>query len=205
MELKDLNNLDMSDVDFNNMGSWPNVAKGVVAVIVVSIVIGLGYYLFIDEQTELLVNLERKEIDFKKEFEKKQARAVNLDAYKRQMSTIQESFKTLLQQLPKSDQMASLVDEFSYAATGAGCELDDVKFLAERESEFYSEKPMQITVRGGYHQLADFVSRVSRSPRIVTLHDFSISIGTGSVPSAPTEKMLVMSVLAKTYRSDTGE
>jgi len=205
MNFNDLNDLDFSDIDFNNMGSWSVGAKSFVSVIIFSVVVGLGYYFFVDEQTKTLVNLERKEIDFKKEFEKKQARAVNLEAYKRQMSTIQASFKTLLQQLPKSDQMASLVDEFSYAATGAGCELDDVKFMPEKESEFYSEKPMQITVRGGYHQLADFVSRVSRSPRIVTLHDFSISIGKGAVPSSPNEKMLIMSVLAKTYRSDTGE
>jgi type IV pilus assembly protein PilO len=205
MDIKDLNNLDLSDLDFNNMGSWPNAAKGLVAAIVFSVVIGLSYYLFIGEQSELLVTTERKEFDLKKEFEQKQGKAVNLDAYTRQMSTIKESFKTLLQQLPKSDELPALVDEFSYAATGAGCELEDVKFLDEKDSEFYAEKPMQLTVRGGYHQLADFISRVSRSPRIVTLHDFKISLGSGDVPSAPGEKMLVMSLTAKTYRSDSEE
>ena len=203
MELNDLNNLDISDVDFNNMGSWPNVAKGVVSAIVFGVVIGLSYYLFISDQTNLLVTVERKEVELKKEFETKQGKAVNLDAYKRQMSTIKDSFKTLLQQLPKSDELPALVDEFSYAATGAGCELEDVQFLAEKDSEFYAEKPMQLIVSGGYHQLADFISRVSRSPRIVTLHDFTINLGDGDVPSSPGEKMLVMSVTAKTYRSDT--
>jgi len=205
MDLNDLNNLDINDIDFNNMGSWPNAAKGVVAVIVFALVVGLAHYLFIGSQTDLLVNIERKEFDLKKEFETKQAKAVNLDAYKRQMKTIQDSFKTLLQQLPKSDELPALVDEFSYAATGAGCELEDVSFLAEQDSTFYSEKPMKLTVRGGYHQLADFISRVSRSPRIVTLHDFVISIGEGEVSSSPGEKMLVMEVTAKTYRSDTEE
>ncbi|TQV74626.1 pilus assembly protein PilO [Aliikangiella marina] len=205
MDLNDLNNLDISDIDFNNMGSWPNAAKGAVAALVFSLVVGLAYYLFIGSQTDLLVSIERKEFDLKKEFETKQSKAVNLDAYKRQMKTIQDSFTTLLQQLPKSDELPALVDEFSYAATGAGCELEDVSFLDEQDSEFYSEKPMKLTVRGGYHQLADFISRVSRSPRIVTLHDFVITIGDGEVPSSPGEKMLVMEVTAKTYRSDSGE
>ena len=205
MDLNDLNNLDISDVDFSNMGSWPVAAKALVAAIVFGIVVGLTYYLFIGEQSDLLVTLERKEIDHKKEFEQKQAKAVNLDAYKSQMSTIKASFKTLLQQLPKSDEMPALVDEFSYAATGAGCELEDVKFLEEKDSEFYAEKPMQIQVSGGYHQLADFISRVSRSPRIVTLHDFKISLGDGDVPSMPGEKLLLMTVTAKTYRSDSEE
>lgn len=203
MDLNDLNNLDISDIDFNNMGSWPNPAKGIVAALVFGVVLGLGYYLFINDQTNLLVNIERKEVELKKEFETKQAKAVNLEAYKRQMSTIKDSFKTLLQQLPKSDEMPALVDEFSYAATGAGCELIDVQFQPEKDSEFYSEKPMVLQVSGGYHQLADFVSRVSRSPRIVTLHDFNISLGDGDVPSAPGEKLLLMTVTAKTYRSDS--
>jgi len=203
MDLKDLNNLNLSDLDINQMGSWPVAAKAVVAAVVFSIVVGLGYKLFIEEQTDMLADLERKEFDFKKEFEKKQAKAVNLDAYKSQMATIQDSFKALLQQLPKSSEMAGLIDELSYAATGAGCEINKANFLAEVNSEFYVEKPIFIEVTGGYHQIANFVSRISRLPRIVTLHDFKISLGEGNVPSAPDERMLRMTVTAKTYRSDT--
>ena len=74
----------------------------------------------------------------KKEFEKKQAKAVNLEAYKRQMQTIKDSFQTLLQQLPKADQMAELLDEISYAATGAGCEISAASFKEEKDAEFYN-------------------------------------------------------------------
>lgn len=205
MDLNSLSDFDVNDIDFTNMGSWPLVGKGIMAAIVFSLVVGLGFYLFIGDQTDNLVKIERKEVDLKKEFEKKQAKAVNLDAYKRQMQTIKDSFETLLQQLPKADQMAELLDEISYSATGAGCEIISAKFLAEKDAEFYSEKPIQIQVSGGYHQIADFVSRVSRSPRIVTLHDFKISIGDGEVNSSPGEKKLIMSITAKTYRADTGE
>lgn len=205
MDLNNLNEIDINDIDFNNMGSWPIAGKAVMAIIVFSIVVFLGYYFVIGDQTNNLINIERKEIDLKKDFEKKQSKAVNLAAYKRQMQTIKDSFQTLLQQLPKADQMAELLDEISYAATGAGCEIVSAKFGDERDAEFYSEKPIQIQVTGGYHQIADFVSRVSRLPRIVTLHDFSIQLGDGEVSSSPGERMLVMSVEAKTYRADGGE
>jgi len=204
MDLNSLNDFDINDIDFNNMGSWPPVGKGIMVAAVFGVVAWLGYYFFIGDQTNNLVKIERKEIELKKDFEKKQAKAVNLDAYKRQMQTIKDSFQTLLQQLPKADQMAEVLDEVSYAATGAGCEIISLGFKAEKDAEFYSEKPIQVQVTGGYHQIADFVSRVSRSPRIVTLHDFTISIGDGEVNSSPGEKMLVMSVLAKTYRADSG-
>jgi len=205
MDMNSLNDLDINDIDFTNMGSWPTAGKFIMVAIVFFLVVGLGYYAFVSDQTVSLVNIERKEIDLKKEFEKKQAKAVNLEAYKRQMQTIKDSFQTLLQQLPKADQMAELLDEISYAATGAGCEVVSLGFKDERDAEFYSEKPIQIQVSGGYHQIADFVSRVSRSPRIVTLHDFTIGIGDGEVNSSPGEKILIMNITAKTYRADTGE
>lgn len=201
MDLNELNNLDLSDI--NNMGSWPLPAKLFIAAIVFSVVLFLGHYLFVGDQRTQLEQIERKEVELKKEFEKKQGKAVNLEDYKRQMSTIQESFKTLLQQLPKASEMAGLVDDISYAATGAGCEMESATFEDEKESAFYSEKPISLVVSGGYHQLADFVSRISRLPRIVTLHDFEISIGDGEIQSSPGEKRLLMTVTAKTYRSDS--
>ena len=203
MDLSKINELDINDIDVTNMGSWPLIGKAFMAALVFVLVIALGVYGFVNDQSDALVKIERKEIDLKKEFEKKQAKAVNLDAYKRQMQTIKDSFQTLLQQLPKADQMAELLDEISYSATGAGCEISSATFQEENDAEFYSEKPIQIQVSGGYHQIADFISRVSRSPRIVTLHDFNISIGDGEVTSSPGEKILNMTIMAKTYRADT--
>jgi len=203
MATGNISDFDINNIDFSNMGSWPLIGKAVLLAIVFSTVVGLGIYFFINDQTDSLVKIERQEIELKKDFEKKQAKAVNLDAYKRQMQTIKDSFQTLLQQLPKADQMAELLDEISYSATGAGCELTSAAFQAEKEAEFYSEKPIQIQVSGGYHQIADFISRVSRSPRIVTLHDFTMQVGDGEVTSSPGEKMLNMTIMAKTYRADT--
>lgn len=205
MDLNSLKDFDVNDIDFTNMGSWPTAGKGIMLTIVFSLVIGLGFYAFIGDQSDNLVKIQRTEIELKKEFEKKQGKAVNLSAYNRQMQTIKDSFQTLLQQLPKANQMAELLDEVSYAATGAGCEIESLAFLGERDAEFYSERPIQIQVTGGYHQIADFVSRVSRLPRIVTLHDFTIKVGDRDLNSSPGEKMLIMDVLAKTYRSDSGE
>jgi len=203
--MKDLNNLDISDIDFNNMGSWPAAAKVVVAAMVFVVVCFLGYQLVISDQITQLEGLETKEGQLKRDYEKKQEKAANLDEYKGQMVIIQDSFKTLLQQLPKRSEMAGLIDELSYAATGAGCELVSADFQAEKKMEVFSEKPISLVVSGGYHQLANFVSRVSRLPRIVTLHDFEIKIGDGEVAASPGEKILIMSVTAKTYRSDTEE
>jgi len=156
MDLKDLNNFDINDVDFNNMGSWPIVAKAVTAVLVFALVAALGYHFFISEQRTIMADIERKEVELKKDFEKKQTKAANLDDYKRQMQSIKSSFKALLQQLPKSSELAALNDEVYYAATGAGCSNVSIKFGQEQALEFYAEKPISLQVSGGYHLLAVF-------------------------------------------------
>ncbi|MCY1188244.1 Pilus assembly protein, PilO [compost metagenome] len=67
--------------------------------------------------------------------------------------------------------------------------------MPEATQQFYIELPIQISVVGGYHDLATFVSGVASLPRIVTLHDFEIT-----PLSQESGSKLRMSILAKTYR-----
>ena len=56
------------------------------------------------------------------------------------------------------------------------------------------ELPIEIIVKGTYHDLGAFVSGVAGLPRIVTLHDFDIERGKENDGS------LVLTITAKTYR-----
>ena len=71
--------------------------------------------------------------------------------------------------------------------------------------EFYIEKPIEIVVTGGYHDLGKFVSDVADLARIVTLHDFVITpVGAAGGPNPGS--LLKMTITAKTYRyKDQGE
>jgi len=196
--------------DFNNIGSWPLPGKIFVIVAVMLIVLGLGYYLDTSDQVSELESKQSKETQLIEEFKTKYKKAANLQAYRDQMAEMQETFKGLLQQLPRNTEIPGLLDEISYAATGAGVELISHKYLDEVKKEFYIEKPIQILATGSYHQIADFVSRVSGLPRIVTLHDFKIEPASssasgrgGSRPDAGGAERLSFSVLAKTYRYES--
>jgi type IV pilus assembly protein PilO len=65
----------------------------------------------------------------------------------------------------------------------------------EIRRDFYAEKPIQIRLTGGYHEIGNFVSGIAALPRIVTLHNINIT---------PADKNsfdnLSMEVTAKTYR-----
>jgi type IV pilus assembly protein PilO len=200
--MSSLQDFNVNDLDFNNMGSWPVPVKIITGAIVFILVLILGYQFFVSDDEFLLEREVAKEKQLKQDFETKQGKAVHLEAYKNQMKMIQSSFESLLKQLPQRSEVPGLVDEISYAVTGAGLELSNITLQGEVNREIYFEEPLEIAVSGSYHQIADFVSRVSNMPRIVTLHDFSIKATDKEVFGSEGEKVLVMTVIAKTYRYD---
>ncbi|MBF0470961.1 MAG: type 4a pilus biogenesis protein PilO [Gammaproteobacteria bacterium] len=186
MDLSQFQNLDPE-----NIGNWPVVVKATIFVVVVVAVVFAGYKFDISEQEKKLVQAESEEVSLKAEFESKQKRAVLLAAYKQQMSEMEESFGSMLRQLPSKTEVPELIVDITQTGLANGLRFDLFQPGEEKKMDFYSEKPINLRVSGGYHNIAEFVSGVAVLPRIVTLHDIQLSGG---------EKGLTMSALAKTYR-----
>ena len=152
-----------------------------------------GFFLDTKKQIAKLERSERNEIALKKDFETKQAKAVNLEAYKQQLKEIEESFGAMLRQLPSKTEVEGLLVDISQTGLASGIEFQLFKPQGERFIEFYAELPIQMKMTGNYHEFGNFVSGVAALPRIVTLHDISIT------QDKKTAK-LTMEVTAKTYR-----
>ena len=198
-------NLDLNqfkDLDLENVGDWPGLVKGFFTIIVFSAVLGLVYYFDTQDQIDHLDREKVKEQGLKGEFETKQRKAVNLQSYRDQMGEMCDSFRHMLRQLPTSTEIPGLIDDISQSEAYSGLEFQETKYLKERKAEFYTEKPVSIQVSGNYHQLGMFVSRVSSLPRIVTMHDYSISKVKKSKNKSD-EGRLSLKITAKTYRYDS--
>lgn len=186
-------NLDEINWDFNEAGNWPTAIK--IGAIVLVCVILLGAWVYFDtlDQWDDLKKVEQKETALKKTFERKQAKAVNLDAYKQQLSDMQEQFGAMLQQLPNKTQIADLLVDVSQAGLASGLEFSLFQPSGEKRKDFYAEKPIKLTVVGNYHEFGEFVSNLAALPRIVTLHNVSLTpAGKGG--------QMTMNATAKTYR-----
>jgi len=193
MNLSDLNNLNL---DPNNIGSWPLAARGIVILLLCIAILFAGYYLDTSDQLLELDTTRAKEQTLKKEFETKQAKAASLDAYKAQMIEMKRSFGALLQQLPGKTEVADLLVDISRVGIISGLEFELFKPEAEKPKEFYAELPIKIRVKGNYHQFGNFASGTAALPRIVTLHDLSIS----SKGKKTGDDRMIMEATAKTYR-----
>lgn len=188
-----MKDIDLNNLDLSNLGAWPTAVK-VALIIIVSVGAAVaGYFLDVQGQIEKLERVERTEITLKTDFESKQAKAVNLDAYKQQLTEIEESFGAMLRQLPSKTEVEGLLVDISQTGLASGIEFLLFKPQGEQFIEFYAELPIKMVMTGDYHEFGNFVSGVAALPRIVTLHDISIKDDSKA-------QQLTMEVTAKTYR-----
>lgn len=187
---------ELQSLDVNDVGRWPLPFRIAVIAIVFTLVVALGVYFFvIEDRAPRLANLETEEGNLRISFENKQRKAANYDAYRAQLRNMEESFGTMLRQLPGETEIPSLIVDVSQTGLAAGLQERLFQPQSEIPRDFYAEKPIRIVLSGSYHEIATFVSGVAALPRIVTLHDIKINTeGQNSFDD------LTLEVTAKTYR-----
>lgn len=189
----------INELDFNESGEWPLPAKIVSMVLVCLLVWGLGYYFVIKDKRAELENLVQKEVELKQSFETKQAKAINLEAYKEQLAEMRVMFASMLEQLPRKNEVADLLVDITRTGLVNGLEFELFRPESERPVDFYAELPITMTVTGRYHQFGEFISGVAALPRIVTLHNLKLG------PPNDNDGLMQMDITAKTYRYFDGD
>jgi type IV pilus assembly protein PilO len=187
---------ELRSLDTNDPGRWPLPFRiGAIALLFVAVVAFGTYWFVVQQEMPLLEAAEREEVDLRTQFEDRQRKAANFDAYRAQLAEIERDFGAMLRQLPGETEVPSLLVDISQTGLGAG--LEEVTFtpIAEIQKDFYAELPIRLRYTGSYHELGNFVSGIAALPRIVTLHDISIRPASSEQPDE-----LTLDVTAKTYR-----
>lgn len=195
---------DLRNLDRNNVGGWPKAIKTFFAVLIVAVILLAGWWFKIRDQQADLEQQQQKEVALKTEFTTKQAKVVNLPAYRKQLEDMKEMLRTMLRQLPSKTEMPDLLVDISQTALAAGIVVDLFQPGGEVVKEFYAEKPIQLKMLGTYHQFGTFISGVASLPRVVilTMHDVSLRpVKAAGAPTAPTAGgQLTLEGTVKTYR-----
>ncbi len=188
MNLADINNLDLRD-----LGTAPLPIKIGAIILICSVLAGAGYYFDTQAQLAALEKIGAKEGELKRTFEVKQRKAANLDIYKEQLEEMRRTFGSLLRQLPSKTEIPGLIVDISQTGLASGLEIDLFKPGSEIRKDFYAEKPIVLRLKGNYHQFGVFASGIAALPRIVTLHNITLTPGKSG-------QSMTMSATAKTYR-----
>lgn len=197
--LRALREFDLSDLNVDNLGTLPMVLKVILgALLFVAVLVG-GYYFHVEDLRLQQDREVAREATLKQEYERKAFQVANLGAYRRQMVEMEESFGALISQLPSDTEVPGLLEDITNRGLLNGLSIASINLQPEVSREFYVELPIAIEAAGSYHDLGAFISGMAGLPRIVTLHDFSIT-GTGENASD-----LKLSIIAKTYRYKDGD
>lgn len=187
MTLDDLRRLNPREI-----GSWPALPKLGALFILLLLLVFAGYWFDWQNQLDELARDRAKEQDLRTAFLDKKQQAVNLEAYRKQLAEIEESFGEMLKQLPNKSEMEALLTDINQAGLGRGLQFELFRPApAETRSEFYAELPITIKLAGNYHDIGAFASDISQLSRIVTLNDIALSTSKGG---------LTLDAVAKTFR-----
>jgi len=184
--------LDINKLDLKTLADWPLPSKLTALVLLCVAIVAAGWWFDWRGGMATLGAAKQREVELRGVFTTKKNQAINLEAYKKQLADIEQAFGALLKQLPNKQEMDALITDVNQAGLGRGLQFDLFKPEAETISEFYAETPILVKVTGGYHDVAAFVSDVSKLSRIVTLQDINLEPAKTGV--------LNMDAIVKTYR-----
>src|SRR6187401_1263880 len=196
---------DLRSLDTNDPGRWPLPIRAGAVALVFAAAVAIGIWLMvIKAEMPRLEAAQAEERNLRSQFEDRQRKAANFDAFRAQLAEIERDFGAMLRQLPGKTEVPSLLVDISQTGLGAGLEERLFQPGTETRKDFYAELPIKIQLTGGYHEFGLFVSGIAALPRIVTLHDIEItrsgraSSGRKGAP-APSDE-LTLNLNAKTYR-----
>lgn len=193
IDLKSLNEIDLSELDLENIGSWPFAVKVILNIVAATLVALFTYTTMVSSEIEAYERAQEKEQALRTTFRQKFDVASKLEIYRQQMIEMEDKFSQLLKSLPTTNETPGLITDLDNIRNSSGLTHKNIAWMDQVKKEFYTELPIKIEVIGDYHDFGEFVSEVAALPRIISLHDFTIRQLDG-------KGLLEISVVAKTYR-----
>ncbi|MEW6719086.1 MAG: type 4a pilus biogenesis protein PilO [Thermodesulfobacteriota bacterium] len=182
----------------DDLAKIPAKQKVLVAVLLSAMIVAGYYYLYYQEASRTATTLETQLTSLRAKIKEQEVIAGNLPSFQAEVQRLEGQLALLLEQLPNSAEIPSLLKNISDLGKESGLEF--LKFApgGEVKKDFYAEIPVSISVNGDYHSFAQFADKVAHYPRIVNLSNISFQ----NPKTAKTEGTVLSTVTcsATTYR-----
>lgn len=195
LEWQRLREVDWGGLDVKEAGSWPWLLKVGCCCLALLVALCAVMWLVVRDQREAYTAAQHQETRLLSEYRSKASQAAFLPEMREQLAILEGQLERLQAMLSSSDaEIPSLLDSISDAAVDNRLTIEAIRLRPTQTQSHYVEQPLDIQVRGGYHQLARFSADIASLPRIVTQHDFTLE------PADSRGDTLRLSLLARIYR-----
>lgn len=196
--LQETLNNQFRNLDSKDPSSWPVLPRYALFLLVTLVLVVVLWFLWLNTSEAELETEQAKEVTLRDEYKKKLAKAVNLEALKKQREQVQQYVTQLEKQLPSKAEMDALLSDINQAGLGRSLQFDLFRPGQVAVKDYYAELPIAVRVTGRYHDIGAFASDIANLSRIVTLNNLTI------LPAK--DGVLAMDATAKTFRYlDTDE
>jgi type IV pilus assembly protein PilO len=158
----------------DNIRDWPIKQKlGALAGVIV-LIFALDYVYIVQPRSEQLVQMKEDLAKDQATLEQKRLKVNAKADEEKRIRDLQADVKRAEARLPEGREIADLLSNIAASARAVGLDLTLFRQKPETYSEFYADVPVQMEMRGTYHELAAFMDRVKRLDRIVNVSDIQL-------------------------------
>lgn len=138
--------------------------------IAVPVLILLAYYVFVLGPRTSRTGALRDRIDeMLEERDRKQVETARLADREQEVAELDRQLASAITRLPDQKEIPELLSSISSLGRDSGLDILVFRQKPEGYQEFYAEVPVDMQVRGTYHQVASFFDEVAKLDRIVNV------------------------------------
>src|SRR2546429_5443217 len=160
---------------FDPIVNAPKPQKIVLGVFGLVIIGAASYFLLLSPLDTKLAQLRAQNASLGDEVVKARALVADLARTRREMAELEVKVAILKDRLPSERELPTLYRSLHDAGTQAGL---GVALFQPREGQvkdYYVEIPIAVNAEASYHQLGEFLERLARLPRVVTLREMRLA------------------------------
>ena len=155
----------------------------------------LVWFLYIPKYKEE-AGLKADLVKLQAEVDEKTRVANNLPRLKAEYEQLNKELAQALTELPNSKEIPSLLTSITTLGKNAGLDFLVFRPKGEAIKDFYAEVPVDISVYGSYHSVANFFAAVANIPRIINITNVSFA----DLKNVNNRMMTKVNCLATTFR-----
>lgn len=162
---------------------WPRSVRLACAALLAVLALALAWWAQLGALLSRLQAAQAQESELRAAYGQAQARAGQLPQLRERRQAAAADLATLERQLPRQQEMASLLSDINQAGLARGLQFELFKPGAPEPQAHYVAMPIAIRVRGGYHAIGAFAADLARLPRIVTMQAVILNGGKDGPPT----------------------
>jgi type IV pilus assembly protein PilO len=157
----------------------PKLLRWAGAVLVVLVVVPLyfmtdSYPFTYQARNKTISELDVRHQQLSRDLERARLLVRNLEKVEQEYAILHDQWIVAQTLLPEQNQMPDLLRKVTAAGQQSGVEFQLFKPKAPINQGFYSDNPIEVRIKGGFHQTGVFLSRLANLNRIVNVSDMTM-------------------------------